>query len=490
MNESELAIYLGQKGYTIKKENLEIEEQLAIRKDLMVKPFIPKSSMVKAVAFPIYRESAKKFYIPRYYGIETYGEPEMSKLENCEKINLKFKGELRKHQNPIVIKFIKHAKEKGGGLLELFTGYGKTVVALKIIAELGVKTIIIVHKEFLMRQWIERIEQFLPDAKVGKIQGPSIDIEGKDIVLGMLQSLSMKDYDKNLFESFGLTIVDEAHRIAPDVFSRSLFKVVTKYTLGLSATMKRNDGLTTVLKMFLGEVVVKKEREGDEVVSVKTINYEVEDDWFNKVELNYMGQTHYSLMIKKLCEFNPRREFILKVLERVINEEDEDSQIMILGHNRNLLTYLHDAIKHRGLATVGYYVGGMKEKDLKISEGKKVIIATYAMASEGLDIKTLTTLIMATPKTDVTQAVGRILREKEKSKLVVDIVDAHDMFQRQYIKRRRFYNKQNFKIMETDVKGFKKNDWITYSRKRKSKKVDSLNQPLLQGKLLFNLTDD
>ena len=79
---------------------------------------------------------------------------------------------------------------------------------------------------------------------------------------------------------------------------------------------------------------------------------------------------------------------------------------MVLGHNKSLLTYLHDAIKHRGIATVGYYIGGMKETELKISEGKKIIIATYAMAEEGLDIKTLTTLIMATPKVDVTQAVG------------------------------------------------------------------------------------
>ena len=163
---------------------------------------------------------------------------------------------------------------------------------------------------------------------------------------------------------------------------------------------------------------------------------------------------------------------------------------MILGHNRNLLTYLHDAIKYRGLATVGYYVGGMKEEELKISEGKQVVIATYAMAEEGLDIKTLTTLIMATPKTDVTQAVGRILRKKGKEKLVVDIVDSHEMFQRQYTKRRRFYNKQNFKIMETDVKGFKKDDWTTYSRKRKTTKANSKNQPLLQGKLMFNLNDE
>ena len=123
---------------------------------------------------------------------------------------------------------------------------------------------IIVHKEFLLRQWKERIEQFLPDARVGRIQGPTVDIEDKDIVIGMLQSLSMKDYDINLFQCFGLTIIDEVHHISAEVFSRVLFKVVTKYYLGLSATMKRTDGLTKVIKMFLGDVVYKKREEGRE----------------------------------------------------------------------------------------------------------------------------------------------------------------------------------------------------------------------------------
>ena len=71
---------------------------------------------------------------------------------------------------------------------------------------------------------------------------------------------------------------------------------------------------------------------------------------------------------------------------------------MILAHNKTLLTYLYKAIEHRNIGTVGYYIGGMKEVQLKESENKKIIIATYAMASEGLDIKSLTTLIMASPK--------------------------------------------------------------------------------------------
>ena len=118
---------------------------------------------------------------------------------------------------------------------------------------------------------------------------------------------------------------------------------------------------------------------------------------------------------------------------------------MILAHNKSVLKYLHDAIEHRNIASVGYYVGGMKESALKETESKEVVIATYAMAEEALDIKTLSCLIMATPKTDVTQAVGRILRVKHKQPLVIDIVDQHDIFQRQSIKRLRFYKKCNYK---------------------------------------------
>ena len=57
----------------------------------------------------------------------------------------------------------------------------------------------------------------------------------------MLQSLSMKDYDRDILSDFGFTIYDECHHISAEVFSRVLFKVVTKYGLGLSVTMKRMD---------------------------------------------------------------------------------------------------------------------------------------------------------------------------------------------------------------------------------------------------------
>jgi superfamily II DNA or RNA helicase len=447
----ELNTYLGQKGYTIPKNELTIEKQKQIRNDLMIKPFVMGSPMNNdQKTFPAYRESGNKFYVPHYYGVENYGPPKQYKIYEGIDINLEFAGKLRENQEIVVNTYIDHVNKVGfgGGLLELPCAYGKTVLSLNIISHLKKKTFIIVHKEFLMNQWIERIQQFLPKARVGKIQGPIIDIDDKDIVIGMLQSLSMKEYPASTFESFGLTIIDEVHHISSEVFSNSLFKLVTKYMLGLSATMNRKDGTTKVFKMFLGEVVFKGKRDEVREVVVHGIKYEVDDDEFNEVKLDYRGNPAYSTMISKLCEYNRRTEFILKIITDMLNE-NPNQQIMILAQYKNILKYLHDAIAHRNIATVGYYIGGMKEKALKETEGKKIVIATYAMAAEALDIKTLTTLIMATPKTDIEQSVGRILREKHSSPVVVDIVDSHDLFQNQWRKRKTFYKKENYKIIYT-----------------------------------------
>ena len=446
-----LNTYLGQKGYTIPKNEISIENQKKIRNDLNIKPFIMGSPMGNnQPTFPAYRESSNKMYVPHYYGVENFGPPKEYKISEGTNIDLDFSGSLRENQHVVVNTYVKHVNNCGfgGGLLELPCAYGKTVLSLNIISCLKKKTFIIVHKEFLMNQWIERIQQFLPKARVGKIQGQIIDVDDKDIVIGMLQSLSMKEYPTSIFESFGLTIIDEVHHISSEVFSNSLFKLVTKYMLGLSATMNRKDGTTHVFKMFLGDVVFKGKRDEEHDVIVRGIEYKVNDDEFNEVKLDYRGKVAYSTMISKLCEYNRRSEFILTVLFDML-QENPSQQIMILAHNKNILKYLHDAILHRNMATVGYYIGGMKEQALKETEGKKIVIATYSMAAEALDIKTLTTLIMATPKTDIEQSVGRILRDKHSNPIVVDIIDSHQTFKNQWKKRKTFYKKENYKIIFT-----------------------------------------
>lgn len=355
-----------------------------------------------------------------------------------------------------------------------------TAMGLYIVSKLQKKTIVVVHKTFLMNQWIERINEFLPKTRIGKIQGQIIDIENKDIVIAMLQSLSLKEYPQNIFKSFGLTIVDECHHISSEVFSRSLLKLVTKYTLGLSATINRKDGLTNVFKMFLGDVVYSVKRESNSNVLVKGLEFNIDDDEFNETSYDFRGNPAYSTMITKICNFNIRTEFIINVIIKELKDYNKQ-QMLILGQNKSILTYLFKAIESRNIATVGYYIGGMKEEQLKQSENKKVIIATYAMAAEGLDIKSLSTLLLVTPRTDITQAVGRILRMPHERPLIIDFIDSHDIFKRQWKKRLTFYKKNNYTIKISDNLNYNNDNYnlIKYNTKTDKNKSSKKNKCLI-----------
>ena len=819
--------YLGNKGYSIYKVCLSKNIIDFIKSELTVKPFT-NNSLVEPTSFPLYQESDKKIYVPRFWGIQIFGNPKYIKINYGKSINLSFKGDLRNYQSEVLNSYLKQINfdinnenndklniGNSSALIELWTGAGKTVLALKIVEVLKKKTIIFVHKTFLKNQWIERIAQYLPDAKIGTIQGQVIDIQDKDIVIAMIQSISMKSYPESLFDEFGLSIYDECfkgntlihtkkgkikiaelyniwkkkdiieilsfnreketfeykpltyawkkeskefikftlskqklectlnhkiltpngyieankleigslilskydinhndnlicpclnedqlqivygsflgdgciqktksnryrlriihcknqkdyclwkanmfginklnyiekngysqkeaysfntkcfdltneindskivpeivinninekgiaiwfmddgsimkrelknktisyfakissnnfdytnhlilvkifekwniipkimtckkyyelhfdknntqklldlimpyihenllyktnntncikykwnnnflkygtlkitkkeyisdkkanvydievkdnhnfilatksntnyidgpivsncHHISSEVFSNCLRKCTTIYGLGLSATMQRKDGLSHVFKMYLGDICYKnKAIQSKDDVLVKAIDYKVlDDDEYNEVLYDYRGNVKHTTMISKVASYEYRTNFILSVIYNEFKVNPEQ-QIILLSQTKNMLNYLYKMIVNDNILTTGYYIGGMKEADLKISEKKQVILATYAMAAEALDIPTLTTLVLATSKSDIVQAVGRILRMKHANPLIIDIIDQHDCFLNQFNKRKAFYNEKNYKIIRTNNENY------------------------------------
>ena len=189
-----------------------------------------------------------------------------------------------------------------------------TVMALKIVEMIQKKTLILVHKEFLMNQWIERIEEFLPGARVGKIQASVCDCEDKDIVIGMIQTMYNKVFPQEVYSQFGLTIIDEVHRIGSEEFSKTLLKTITPYMLGISATVERKDKLTKLLYMFIGPKIHSMLRKQEDIVNVRGIEYKTADQEFNTVEYDFRGNTKFSTMISKLSNFGPRSDFIVRVV--------------------------------------------------------------------------------------------------------------------------------------------------------------------------------
>ena len=443
---------IGPRGYTILKEDYSNAFITNLKKELTVKPFVSQDYSAPSPPFPIYCESKRKLYMPRFFGINSFGNPEMNKLNDGVEIDIEFKGKLRPIQLPIIDAYMKYKS----GIVSVPCGYGKTVLALDIIARLKVKTLVIVHKEFLMNQWKERIEQFLPDARVGRIQSNKVKVKDKDIVLGMLQSISMIDYPEETFNEFGFVIYDECHHLGAEIFSRALLKTGFKYLLGLSATPKRSDGLSKVFEWYLGKIVYSIKRE-PEKVKVKIIEYYNEDNSYSKEVLNQMGKPNSATMINNITQFEPR----LKLLMGQIFECLKDGRkILVLSDRRDHLKDIFYQMSLQEEFTYGFYLGGMKQSELQETETKDVILGTFTMASEGFDCKyPLNTIILSSPKTNIEQAVGRILREEESKRkkipLVIDIADNFSVFARQKLKRIKYYKKNKYTIEKYDENNVK-----------------------------------
>ena len=127
--------FLGKRGYSIYKKNLTSKELKELKKELFVKPYVPKQFANDSMQpFPVYLESQKKIYIPKFFGIKKFGKLEVDKIKDGKDINIKFKFDLRDNQKPVVEKYLEVAKDIGGGIISVPCGFGKTVIALYLLA--------------------------------------------------------------------------------------------------------------------------------------------------------------------------------------------------------------------------------------------------------------------------------------------------------------------------------------------------------------------
>ena len=433
---------LSRRGIAINKNSFDTQELARIQNELTVQPIT--NEYQPEMKYKVYLESENYIVSPRHYPrVQQYLTE--TKLVDGNPIDCEFNGRLNNatFQQEASDSVLDGLRKNGSGILNLPTGYGKTTVALYILSKIKQKTLIVVHKEFLMNQWFEKINLFLPKLRIGKIQGNVIDVNNKDIVIGMLQSLSKKDYEPSNFEEFGFTIIDEVHHVCTKSFSRFLLKHNTKYLLGLSATIERKDGLTHVLHWFLGDILYKQERvnKNDVTIVKMTVKHETYE---GKFPVNRMGKPNFPEAINIITALDFRNDIIMDIVQRCLCEQ---RRILILTDRRSHCENLCNMMKD--IANCGLYLGGMKQAELERSEKCDVLVGTYALANEGLDIPILDTLILATPKSDVIQSVGRILREtkdKKNGPIVYDMVDMWGTFKNQFYKRNKFYTHSGFEI--------------------------------------------
>lgn len=338
---------------------------------------------------------------------------------------LEFAGTLRPEQENAVSSVVQKLRTNYlGGILKAVPGWGKTVAGCALIARLQVPTLVIVHKAFLVDQWQERIEQFLPGAKVGRAQQDECDFVGKHIVIGMVHSLAARDYGKIFADWPGLLLVDECHRIGAETWAPVPTKFRARWRVGVSGTPRRKDGADNVFLYHLGPLlyISKETRMTPKIRRVPTDFHLVKTERFNPKLANK------SLLLRFLCASIPRNKLIN---ERLIMALEAGRKVLVLSeriaHLQSMEALLRETWpKSKGpMPSVGYYIGGRTEEQLERAAEAQCIFATSQFAAEGLDIPALDTLFLTTPMADVEQAIGRILRpcEGKKDPIVVDFRD-------------------------------------------------------------------
>ena len=447
---------LTSKGYSVVKAALTAEQTRRIQEELKVAPkmntkFATKAA-VEAATFKIYRESPARWYLPRAWAEKEFGPAAQSLLPEGLDLRpeLAFKGSPYDYQEAIMASFINAG---ANGLICVPCGKGKTFMALGIAARIGKRFLVVVDKEFLMNQWRGEMEALIPGLRVGIIQGPKreTDPAAYDCTICMIQTLCSQEFAEDIFRQYGFAIFDECHHLGAQHFSRTLQRVQAAKMLGLSATPTREDGLTKVFTWFLGEPVYwEKTREPDPTVEVRGVFIKSDDPVYNTIPTDWRGEPVMAQLLGNILSCQKRAAEILRWIRLMCAEPAR--RVLVLSERKGLLENLEALIKAADpTLTVAYYVGGMKEEVREAgATTARILLGTYAMASEAMNIKTLNTVILASPRKSIEQSTGRILRirpdQRQVPPVIIDIIDTHSMYQGQWRKRLAYYRKCTYNV--------------------------------------------
>jgi superfamily II DNA or RNA helicase len=451
-----MARTLTTKGYSILKAQLTAAQTKTLQEELTVAPKLNSKFATKAVQdaarFKLFRESPTRWYVPRAWGTAAYGPAEENVVPAglALRSDLVFQGKPYDYQEAIIASFMNAG---ANGLICVPCGKGKTFMALGIAARLKKRFLVVVDKEFLMNQWRGEMEALLPGIRVGIVQGPKREIDPAkyDCSICMIQTICGQDIADGLFADYGFTVFDECHHLGAQHFSKTLQRIQTRCMLGLSATPTREDGLSKVFTWFLGEPVYwEKVREPDPTVEVKGVFIETKDETYNTVPTDWRGEVVMARLLGNILGCEDRNREILRWIRRLA--EEPSRRILVLSERIGHLNRIEELVKEADPAlTMAYYVGGMKEAVREEGAASaRILLASYAMASEAMNIKTLNAVILASPRKSVEQSTGRILRvrpdQRQVAPMIVDIVDEHSMYQSQWRKRLTYYRKCAYQV--------------------------------------------
>ena len=346
-----------------------------------------------------------------------------------------------------------------GGILQSKAGSGKTRMGIALICALGRKTLWLTHTNELLNQSYNAAAEFIDKKLLGKITAGKMNIS-EGITFATVQTLSKADLNALRYE-WDVVVVDECHRCAGTVnkatmFSKVLNNLAAQYKYGLSATLHRADGLILCTYALLGGVA---HTVPDSVVNTMRVEIQRKDTGvqISRKCLDTDGTLCYAKLINYLAEHTPRSQRIVKDIQELAYANHSiipyaNHSIILLSDRVEHLNRIYDLLLEPYQEDTVILHGKVKKQDRELAleqmrnKEKHILLATYQLAKEGLDVPCLDRLLLATPVKDyaiVVQSVGRIARvcEGKGTPVVYDYVDDIGFLEGMWKKRCTSYRK-------------------------------------------------
>lgn len=312
----------------------------------------------------------------------------------------------------------------GRFLLSDFTVTHNTATAINLSTKIQLKTLIIVNRLVLMKQWEESILKFSPSSKIYIIKPPNDNNIPLDYDFYLINAINVSKYTRQQLSFIGFCIIDECHMIMSEVLSQCLWKLNPKYLIGLSASPYRLDGLDSMINVYFGDKKITKRIERSHVV------YKVNTNFTPEVQYNRQGKLDWNYILNSQCSNIDRNKLIVSIVKK------HNSRYFLLLTKRleqaNMLAKMlsEESIEYDCLYGTNVYV----------SSDKHVLIGTTGKCGVGFDAPKLDTLVVCCDMVNYyIQMLGRVMRNKDSQPWVFDLVDNHPTLLQHYYKRCKVY---------------------------------------------------
>ena len=391
------------------------------------------------------------------------------KTNHGNKISVSFQGEEREEQLEAINALLPYTN----GILHATTAFGKTVTAAAIIARKKVNTLILVHSKALLKQWHDRLTEFLnidypkheEKNKRGrrKVFSPigCFDSSGNTlhgiIDIALIQSCLDEDGVKPFVQDYGMVIVDECHHVSSITFEQVLMSIKVHTIYGLTATPIRKDGHQPIIFMQCGPIrfstdvksqMAKQSFDRFLIPRFTSYNSILEDRLSIATLYKYISEDEIrnNLIVEDICKaVNTGRTPIILT--------NRTAHVSVLAEKLNAT--IKNVISLTGAGTTREKREAMQRLQTIPDSEQLVIVATGKYIGEGFDYPRLDTLFLALPiswKGLLTQYAGRLHREYEGKKdvRIYDYIDIHEpICDSMYRKRLKGYAAIGYKTINT-----------------------------------------